>query len=202
VCVVCVRLCVYVCACVCVFVYVCVCERESIMYVLRKPHLHSQTFYIVCACVCVCVCLCVYVCVCVCVYMCMYQSKSGIATKATIMCKGNKLYAAGYCLYGAATMFIIATPNGMCVCVCVCVCVCFLTLSRMCVYVCKCICMCIHMFLHTYTHTHTHTNTTHTHTHTGVNGFSLDPSTGDFILTKPNIRIPKKGKIYSINQGI
>ena len=35
----------------------------------------------------------------------------------------------------------------------------------------------------------------------GVNGFTLDASLGEFILTHPDIRIPKKGKIYSINEG-
>ncbi|KAK4564174.1 hypothetical protein RGQ29_006312 [Quercus rubra] len=35
----------------------------------------------------------------------------------------------------------------------------------------------------------------------GVNGFTLDPSLGEFILTHPDIKIPKKGKIYSINEG-
>lgn len=35
----------------------------------------------------------------------------------------------------------------------------------------------------------------------GVNGFTLDPSLGEFILTHPNIKIPKKGKIYSLNEG-
>ncbi|TYI39184.1 hypothetical protein ES332_A02G079800v1 [Gossypium tomentosum] len=35
----------------------------------------------------------------------------------------------------------------------------------------------------------------------GVNGFTLDPSLGEFILTHPDIRIPKKGKIYSVNEG-
>jgi len=35
----------------------------------------------------------------------------------------------------------------------------------------------------------------------GVNGFLLDPSIGEFILTHKNIRIPKAGKIYSINEG-
>eukprot|EP00457_Paulinella_chromatophora_P011624 gb/GEZN01011777.1/.p1 GENE.gb/GEZN01011777.1/~~gb/GEZN01011777.1/.p1 ORF type:complete len:363 (+),score=45.85 gb/GEZN01011777.1/:27-1115(+) len=35
----------------------------------------------------------------------------------------------------------------------------------------------------------------------GVNGFSLDPTIGEFILTHRNIRIPKQGKIYSINEG-
>merc|ERR1712013_704820 len=36
----------------------------------------------------------------------------------------------------------------------------------------------------------------------GVNGFTLDPSVGEFILTHPNMMIPTKPKtIYSINEG-
>ncbi|VDK24381.1 unnamed protein product [Taenia asiatica] len=35
----------------------------------------------------------------------------------------------------------------------------------------------------------------------GVHGFTLDPSLGEFILTSPNITIPKRGKIYSVNEG-
>ncbi|GBE56282.1 fructose-1,6-bisphosphatase class 1 [archaeon BMS3Bbin16] len=35
----------------------------------------------------------------------------------------------------------------------------------------------------------------------GVNGFTLDPSVGMFLLSHPNIRIPEKGGIYSINEG-
>ncbi|MCX7610708.1 MAG: class 1 fructose-bisphosphatase [Ignavibacterium sp.] len=35
----------------------------------------------------------------------------------------------------------------------------------------------------------------------GVHCFTLDPSFGEFILSHPNIKIPKKGKIYSINEG-
>lgn len=35
----------------------------------------------------------------------------------------------------------------------------------------------------------------------GVNGFTLDPSIGEFCLSHANIRIPKNGSIYSINQG-
>ncbi|KAA3463307.1 fructose-1,6-bisphosphatase, cytosolic-like [Gossypium australe] len=38
-------------------------------------------------------------------------------------------------------------------------------------------------------------------TGSGVNGFTLDPSLGEFILTHPDIKIPKKGKIYSVNEG-
>ncbi len=37
--------------------------------------------------------------------------------------------------------------------------------------------------------------------HHGVHGFTLDPSIGEFILSHENIRIPQKGKIYSINEG-
>jgi fructose-1,6-bisphosphatase I len=33
----------------------------------------------------------------------------------------------------------------------------------------------------------------------GVNGFTLDPNIGEFVLTHPNIQIPQRGKIYSIN---
>jgi fructose-1,6-bisphosphatase I len=35
----------------------------------------------------------------------------------------------------------------------------------------------------------------------GVNGFQLDPSLGEFILTNPNMQCPTKGKIYSLNEG-
>ena len=35
----------------------------------------------------------------------------------------------------------------------------------------------------------------------GVNGFTLDPSIGEFCLSHPNMRIPKGGNIYSVNQG-
>ena len=35
----------------------------------------------------------------------------------------------------------------------------------------------------------------------GVNGFTLDPSVGEFLLTHPDIRIPEDGKMYSINEG-
>lgn len=35
----------------------------------------------------------------------------------------------------------------------------------------------------------------------GVNGFTLDPSIGEFCLSHPNIRIPENGGIYSVNQG-
>lgn len=35
----------------------------------------------------------------------------------------------------------------------------------------------------------------------GVNGYTLDASLGEFILTHPNITIPTRGKIYSFNEG-
>lgn len=35
----------------------------------------------------------------------------------------------------------------------------------------------------------------------GVNGFTLDPSIGEFCLSHPNIKIPPNGRIYSINEG-
>jgi fructose-1,6-bisphosphatase I len=35
----------------------------------------------------------------------------------------------------------------------------------------------------------------------GVNGFLLDPQIGEFLLTDKNIKVPKKGSIYSINEG-
>jgi len=35
----------------------------------------------------------------------------------------------------------------------------------------------------------------------GVNGFTLDPSIGEFCLSHIDMQIPKDGKIYSINEG-
>jgi len=35
-----------------------------------------------------------------------------------------------------------------------------------------------------------------------VNGFTLDPSIGSFLLSHPNMAIPEEGKIYSINEGM
>lgn len=61
---------------------------------------------------------------------------------------GRSLVAAGYALYGSATMMVLALGKG-----------------------------------------------------SGVNGFMLDPSIGEFVLTERNIRIPEQGKIYSINEG-
>ncbi len=38
-------------------------------------------------------------------------------------------------------------------------------------------------------------------TRRGVNGFTLDPSIGEFTLSHPNIKCPGQGKIYSVNHG-
>lgn len=35
----------------------------------------------------------------------------------------------------------------------------------------------------------------------GVNGFTLDPSIGEFCLSHPNMMVPQDGNIYSINEG-
>src|SRR6478735_8904859 len=38
-------------------------------------------------------------------------------------------------------------------------------------------------------------------TRRGVNGFTLDPSIGEFCLSHPDIKCPEIGKIYSVNHG-
>ncbi len=38
-------------------------------------------------------------------------------------------------------------------------------------------------------------------TGSGVFGFTLDPSIGEFLLSHPSIQMPKKGKVYSCNEG-
>ena len=35
----------------------------------------------------------------------------------------------------------------------------------------------------------------------GVHGFTLDPSVGEFLLSHPDLRMPARGKTYSINEG-
>ncbi len=35
----------------------------------------------------------------------------------------------------------------------------------------------------------------------GVNGFTYEPSLGEYILSHQNMKIPKKGAIYSVNEG-
>lgn len=59
---------------------------------------------------------------------------------------GREMVAAGYALYGSATMVVLSTGQG-------------------------------------------------------VNGFMLDPSIGEFILTEKDMRIKPRGKIYSLNEG-
>jgi len=65
---------------------------------------------------------------------------------ADLLQPGNQLVAAGYTLYGTATMLVLSTGHG-------------------------------------------------------VNGFTLDTTAGEFVLTHPNIRVPPRGSIYSINEG-
>lgn len=38
-------------------------------------------------------------------------------------------------------------------------------------------------------------------TKASINGFTLEPSIGEFCLSHPDMKCPEKGKIYSINQG-
>jgi fructose-1,6-bisphosphatase I len=38
-------------------------------------------------------------------------------------------------------------------------------------------------------------------TRRGVNGFTLDPTIGEFTISHPDIRCPSDGKVYSVNQG-
>merc|ERR1711963_1030309 len=59
---------------------------------------------------------------------------------------GRQIVAAGYALYGSATMIVLSTGHG-------------------------------------------------------VNGFMLDPSIGEFVLTDPDMKVKSRGKIYSINEG-
>ena len=62
--------------------------------------------------------------------------------------EGNKLVVSGYCLYSAATAFVMSFGGGTC------------------------------------------------------QGFTLDESVGEFVLTQPNMKIPTRGKpIYSINEA-
>lgn len=35
----------------------------------------------------------------------------------------------------------------------------------------------------------------------GSHGFTLNPETGEFLLTHPDIRIPRRGKAYGVNEG-
>lgn len=73
------------------------------------------------------------------------ETEGPVSTEDCLL-PGNKLVAAGYCVFGTACMMVLSTGNG-------------------------------------------------------VNGFTLDPSIGEFILTAANMKIPSKGKIYSTNEG-
>ncbi|KAB0802025.1 hypothetical protein PPYR_04211 [Photinus pyralis] len=68
-------------------------------------------------------------------------------TLKDVLQPGNKVVAAGYALYGSATMMVLSLGGG------------------------------------------------------SVNGFMLDPSIGEFILSDKDMRIPSRGQIYSINEG-
>ena len=35
----------------------------------------------------------------------------------------------------------------------------------------------------------------------GVNGFTLDPGIGEYLLTHENIRLPARGRVYAVNEG-
>jgi len=35
----------------------------------------------------------------------------------------------------------------------------------------------------------------------GVHGFTYEPSLGEFLLSNPNINVPERGRIYSVNEG-
>jgi len=74
------------------------------------------------------------------------KDTDGVASEKDALKAGRQIVAAGYALYGSATMVVLSTGNG-------------------------------------------------------VNGFMLDPSIGEFILTDRNMRIKPRGKIYSINEG-
>ncbi|EEZ98675.1 fructose-1,6-bisphosphatase 1 [Tribolium castaneum] len=76
----------------------------------------------------------------------MKKTDNSIPSVKDALQPGNQVVAAGYALYGSATMMVISVGNG-------------------------------------------------------VHGFMLDPSVGEFILTDKNMTIPKRGKIYAINEG-
>lgn len=76
----------------------------------------------------------------------IYKVKDDKHDVSSVLCPGKEMVAAGYCMYGSSTVFILSTGHG-------------------------------------------------------VNGYTLDPSIGEFILTHPDIKIPQRGKIYSVNEG-
>jgi len=74
------------------------------------------------------------------------KTTDGPPTEQDSLQTGRQLVAAGYALYGSATMMVLSCGHG-------------------------------------------------------VNCFMLDPSIGEFILVDRDVRIKKKGKIYSLNEG-
>lgn len=38
-------------------------------------------------------------------------------------------------------------------------------------------------------------------THKAVNGFTLDPVSGEFVLSHPDMKVKKRGSVYSVNEG-
>ncbi|XP_066599641.1 fructose-1,6-bisphosphatase 1 [Prorops nasuta] len=76
----------------------------------------------------------------------IYHKSEQAESEVTALQPGKNLVAAGYALYGSATMIVLSTGHG-------------------------------------------------------VNGFTYDPAIGEFILTEKNMKIPSRGKIYSINEG-
>lgn len=74
------------------------------------------------------------------------KNHDGPPTMNDALQPGRKLVAAGYALYGSATMIVLCTG-------------------------------------------------------TSVNGFTLDPALGEFLLTHPNMKCKPRGKILSVNEG-
>ena len=79
------------------------------------------------------------------VYKKLNEHVDGCSEKDFLQC-GEHLVCAGYVIYGASTMLVYSTGNG-------------------------------------------------------VNGFTLDPSLGEFILSHNNMKIPYSGSIYSVNEA-
>lgn len=76
----------------------------------------------------------------------IWKQTSPCKTIEDLLQPGKQLVAAGYAMYGAATILVLSTGKT-------------------------------------------------------VNGFTLDPSLGEFILTHSDIKIPRRGAVYSINEG-
>jgi fructose-1,6-bisphosphatase I len=74
------------------------------------------------------------------------KSSTGPVSEADVLQPGNKLVAAGYTMYGSATIMVLTTG-------------------------------------------------------TGVNMFTFDPTSGEFVLSHANVKTPAKRNIYSVNEG-